>query len=248
MTTVEKIHAEVGQASAVLLQDAPYDAFQVESLNRLGFTQAETVRDFNDHKAHHGHAVYYSQKYPQYKFITEHQLAKVETKYKLRTAGLGEYKGNVPERNLHHILQFTADSVDIAYDGHRGVEYGGSFFSVPNDHYWPERRPSRRRDSRGPNGYRIYETYMDEARYLNNDDYDATRSSVATQTNQKLSFAEIVNRMPSACQITADEALFTIPDPELDPIVTLAVLGGYLVVTAWGAEASDPDVVNHRNN
>ncbi len=33
-----------------------------------------------------------------------------------------------------------------------------------------------------------------------------------------------------------------------DPIVLAKVQGGYLVVTAWGDEASDPDVVQPRRN
>lgn len=35
---------------------------------------------------------------------------------------------------------------------------------------------------------------------------------------------------------------------EEDPIVLCKVKGGYLIVTAWGDEASDPDVVNFNNN
>jgi len=33
-----------------------------------------------------------------------------------------------------------------------------------------------------------------------------------------------------------------------DPIVLLPVSEGYIVVTAWGDEASDPIVVNESNN
>ena len=35
---------------------------------------------------------------------------------------------------------------------------------------------------------------------------------------------------------------------EYDPIVLAKVQGGYLIVTAWGAEASDEDVLNPNNN
>lgn len=33
-----------------------------------------------------------------------------------------------------------------------------------------------------------------------------------------------------------------------DPVVLYPVREGYLIVTAWGDEASDPDVVNEVNN
>lgn len=33
-----------------------------------------------------------------------------------------------------------------------------------------------------------------------------------------------------------------------DPVVLQPVNGGYLVVTAWGNEASDENVINHNQN
>ena len=37
--------------------------------------------------------------------------------------------------------------------------------------------------------------------------------------------------------------------PELiDPVVLQRVVGGYLILSAWGPEASDPIVVNEINN
>ena len=36
--------------------------------------------------------------------------------------------------------------------------------------------------------------------------------------------------------------------PVPDPVVLKEVKGGFLIVTAWGDEASDPNVVNEINN
>ena len=34
----------------------------------------------------------------------------------------------------------------------------------------------------------------------------------------------------------------------LDPVVLQPVMGGYMILAAWGDEASDPLVVNEQNN
>ena len=58
------------------------------------------------------------------------------------------------------------------------------------------------------------------------------------QTNE---YRECVN-------ITAPRDLFENPVRDLDPIVTISVKGGHLIITAWGAEASDPEILNPKMN
>lgn len=254
-TLVQKIHAEVGQASAVLLQDAPYNSYNANFLTQLGFSSAENVQDYTDHKEHHGEAIYYSQKYPLYKFITEHQLGKIRTKYNLMTDQLSRFKGNIPEKNVEELMQFNIKRNDIETDQYRhlsditdrwAIETGRGVQSIYERLYMnspsTEVRINRdvRRPLTGPNFYT--EAFERTAEKMH-----AARREEKTQA-RNMHLNEIANEFPRACSITADRALFNAPDRDLDPIVTVAVKGGYLVVTAWGAEACDPDVVNQKMN
>jgi len=58
--------------------------------------------------------------------------------------------------------------------------------------------------------------------------------------------APIKDMETKGMEITGGFKLTKISPP--DPIVLKPVKGGYLIITAWGSEASDPDVVNPINN
>lgn len=270
-----------------LLVDMPYDIAKASNLARIGFKQSELVRDVRDHKQHHSDARYYQQKYPQYKFITEHQLEKIAGQYGLQTRELSAFLGAVPDKNLNDILNFKVFESDLPEPsifgrsliqlsaGGRGSggsvrslmdEYRTYYESVmmgsfglpdvdarigqvgervssddgpnfmaevhPNKSTWPQKKPH---ESGG-----VFDAFEQRAEKM--------RRQHEERKPRMLSFSEVMNERAGSCSITAESKLFVAPVPDLDPIVTVQVKGGYLIVTAWGEEASDPDVINPVNN
>jgi len=58
---------------------------------------------------------YFTQKYPQYKFITRASVIKLCQKYNLVLGSVEQYTGNVPEKNLLEIENFKIDKNDTCY-------------------------------------------------------------------------------------------------------------------------------------
>jgi len=68
--------------------------------------------------------LYFSNKYPLYKFITEDSVRKICEKYNLTYGEVGLYRGDVPDKNLKEIENFKVDKEDLFYrysDNHRGT-------------------------------------------------------------------------------------------------------------------------------
>lgn len=79
--------------------------------------------------------VYFTNKYPQYKFITKDSVLRLCKKYNLILGGVGEYIGGVPEKNLQDIEAFKVNEEDEAYQ----VDYGFG------DNYFYSQEESKRR-------------------------------------------------------------------------------------------------------
>lgn len=98
-------------------------------LKALGFNQAKLVSEAeqeqqrldklkkeNSEKMELIEAItYFSEKYPNYKFITEESVKKISSKYGLVYGEVGLYKGNVPEKNIEEIEKFKIDEEDELY-------------------------------------------------------------------------------------------------------------------------------------
>lgn len=114
-------------------------ANKAERLNRLGFTMSKDVKDYtlakrkvedvnseNEEKQRLIDAInYFSEKYPNYKFITEASVNKICHKYNLYLGDVNDYIGEVPDANLEVMERFEVDKCD------KGTEYMGQWPS-PN--------------------------------------------------------------------------------------------------------------------
>lgn len=102
---------------------------KAKRLRELGFTSTTEVIEgheeilrlnelerINDEKVILIQAIeYFSQKYPQYKFITKESIKLICDKYKLVFGSVNKYIGSVPMENLEHMEQFRIDDSDRAY-------------------------------------------------------------------------------------------------------------------------------------
>lgn len=184
---------------------------------------------------------YYRDKYPLYKFILDKDVDAICEKYGLIHGKVSGYIGFVPERNLREIEAFNVDVKDRRIVR---VPLGwglGEEIPLSLEHtqaYWREKEKERERERAA------YSSDM------------LTRNGMAVMAAMQQS----ITRIDEEFSIAAPISDFKLgPGEEIkgrrivakvvpDPVVLCAVAEGYLIVTAWGDEASDPLVQNELNN
>lgn len=264
----KEIHAAVDSADSVLLHYMPYDRQQAEALKAIGFTKSENYLDYQDHQTGNEHARYYRVKYPYYKFITQHQLDKIAKKYSLASGNINSFKGEIPEKNIYDMMRFRVSYGDLV-DERRLQSFAESVFAeyyntvfntrgglaglsaLPGQKF-PDVEVSRPTVIVGRSFSKTYEATIEDhftrqAEAREKQKAEARERKIKQDKERGsylMSLEEIQQDRPNCLRITAPAELFDRPNIDLDPIFTVAVNGGFLIVTAWGPEASDPDVIN----
>lgn len=231
-TEVDRLLAEAGiRKPEELLKTSELE--KAEKLKQLGFIQTKNVKDLelkeselkksreeNSKKELTEAIQYFSVKYPQYKFITEESVKKICEKYNLVYATVDRYIGDVPEKNLQHMLDFKIDESDEAWVfkvwGLR--EYSNSDFA----------------ESKLKRFKADFNDDEDEASY-----YKASLEICAPLKDFDLESYEVEDFKLSKIEI---------PDPVVLKPVAYKNNAYYLIVTAWGDEASDELIVNEKFN
>jgi len=161
--------------------------------------------------------LYFAQKYPTYKFITEESVIRICRKYNLVYGEVSKYKGTVPSKNLADIDRFKINMNDECYRS--------TFFS-DRDLYCSFSEIMHR-------SHKYYEVCpLEIAAPIK--DFNMSKSEIKN--------FKVVNKRVS------------IPDPiVLKPVVSPYDASNrptkhYLIVTAWGLEAKDDDVLNAIHN
>lgn len=172
---------------------------------------------------------YFSFKYPNYKFITEESVKKICQKYGLIYGEIRNYLGTVPDKNLAQMEQFKIDEIDELF-----------FYE---EMFW------------GFGGLRSM-----GRKYITRIEYDSY--------HQKRQEGHPDYRLSVTCAIAPLEIAAPIKDFNMegmeikdfkiskieihDPVVLKPVIFKkekfYLIVTAWGIEASDANVINEKMN
>lgn len=224
----------LASANEVIKEAASKDVNKVKRLLNLGFKQVQQVEEIQPlikkvelSKEQIDLVAYYKREYPLNKFITEEQVETICKKYNLVCGGVDRFKGFVPEKNLKQIEKFKLKS------NHRPMEYafGDVWFSFedlckPNSF-----------DSRGWYGHKTHYYEKSVKLGIPQNDYVRYKEGI------NLSICAPVKDMDmSGMTIKNGYKMETIHIP--DPVVLQAVKGGYLILTAWGDEASDPLVTN----
>lgn len=230
-TEVDKLLAEANISHSIDTEQQRALEKQ-KRLEALGFGStkhkkaAESVREMelmNEKKKELVDAInYFSAKYPQYKFITEHSVERICEKYGLVYGSVSRYIGEVPDENLKHIEEFKIDEEDECYMG----VYRSMFGTNDNVKYYDKR---------------MCDSYMER-----NGNF---RVSAFDQMIIKCPL-EIAAPLKDFEKSTVNGYRVEVDIP--DPVVLKPVFFGgnkhYLIVTAWGQEASDDLVVNEKMN
>lgn len=260
---VVEIHNEFECAADALLREAqeiinstPKVGDKANRLAAMGFTKVPEVAKAKEAEQKQAKSMadiesvrYYSMKYPNHKFITESQVIGICEKYDLVFGPSHCYTGFVPDKNLREIETFKLRDEDVVKYELRNRAGMRVIFLNSEDVKWVE-------DSD------IFEGY------LNNGEgvwYSGAESQVVFTRNGGRQIPNVVNEPfmkihradqgfmicaplkdmdTTGLRVNGRRVLREIPDP----VVLCPVRGGYLVVTKWGPEASDPEVVDQRNN
>lgn len=163
---------------------------------------------------------YFSFKYPAYKFITEESVKKICQKYGLVYGTIDRYIGTVPDKNLKHMEDFKISEDDECYL--KATSYGG-----PN----------------------LYIDYMNKKEF---EIFVKTRPlyNIERYSQCSLEIAAPITDFNLESHEVKDFKISKTPVP--DPVVLKPVIFNtqkyYLIVTAWGDEASDELVLNSNHN
>lgn len=202
-----------------------------DELNRL-----EKLSSENQSKKTLTEAInYFSFKYPNYKFITEDSVKKICAKYNLIYGEIGRYIGSVPDKNLKHIEDFKIDQNDecFIYEermfgfGLREMSMQKNFITF-NEH---------RKRKYTENEH--YKRGVLQDRRIHTINMKLPLEIAAPIKDFEIDKMEVTNFKLSKIEI---------PDPVVLKPVIFKGQKHYLIVTAWGIEASDELIINEKLN
>ena len=196
---------------------------------------------------------YYNREYPLQKFITEEQVKTICKKYNLVFTDVSRYKGSVPEKNLKEIENFKPKKEekntiiiqeffpysrsepysDIILENAEIKQHSGYWliFKIGTDKY----------AFQSENGINFYGRDHD-----NIFGYGHIGPGRFTINPGNLKICAPISDIDMSGLELKDYR--TIEKHIPDPVVLYPVKHGYLILTAWGKEAEDENVVNHINN
>lgn len=285
---VEQIHYEFEVAGENLLLEAQTLlktdktaelSAKAERLNKLGFRSSKEVTKASDYSKERSMAEvnaklieYYSRVYPMNKFINEASIKRICEKYGIVKGEVEWFIGEVPEKNLQEIENFSIKDEDAAWVKPSVTHHNSTFGSytdprkdVDYQFHLDREKSNKVLEQR----YKVDVEYykLAEEEYNNNPSatsrwFDMSRPSAPTllPSCTKKGFKMVapvsdfdtkkfdLKKTGYDLSKVVDEPDFTINHVIQDPIVSQPVRGGYLIVSAWGDEASDPDVVNQLFN
>lgn len=266
---VMQIHREFEGAADALLKSAKEiideaatkDVVKVSRLESLGFKQAAQVSELKPliqkaelSKEQIDLVKYYQRNYPLNKFITEDQVKEICHKYNLVCGEVGRFKGFVPEKNLKQIEGFNLKKEDkdvLIFT----CEYTGEAFFFDNNDFTAHGKNycvnNGNRfyivNSQGENIYKGKSLLTEKAllKFIGKITPRGFYGKLSNNATLKIC-APVKDMDLTGLELVEGYKLQKKHIP--DPVVLNPVKGGYLILTAWGDEASDPIVTNSINN
>lgn len=257
---VQQIHHEFHSAADNLLLEAKSiieeartkNVTKINRLELLGFKQAAQVTELKPlqkkadlSKEQLESLAYYQREYPFNKFITEEQVKIICHKYNLVCGEVSRFKGFVPEKNLSDIEKFKLKHKDNCL-----ITSVGSFdnleIRLKGEYYHIYKK-----DEKDEYNYGYQANFENPTRFYGSDSKAFRVTGISAKSfevyNNQLQICAPVKDMDiTGLELTEGYKLTKKHIP--DPVVLQPVKNGYLIITAWGDEASDELVVNQINN
>lgn len=243
---VAEIHNEFDTSTERLLNEAKsilaknINTSKGETLRSLGFTSskpsidsAADIKSKQENEQLAKHIEHYSTFYPNNKFITEKEVEKISKKYGLLCGEVGYYIGDVPDKNVSEISNFKLREEDCTKHkcGWYKVEYGGGFRPM----FLPSSKKENGHYGWIKNDWRIG-GFINSVKEGQEYHYERPEFKICASVKD---FDMNQMRVTDGYKLEQN-----IPDP----IVLQPVNGGYLIVSKWGLEAEDNDLVNEKLN
>lgn len=255
------------QAFEVLDNTSKINVEKAKRLASLGFTNSVSVqegltvqktKEFTEKQIEMVNS--YKKLYPKNKFITEDQVKQICSKWSLVMADLSCFKGFVPEKNLQDIEKFTnkykifnkqqylcqdgtiIDMTDTVVKlGQHGYYHFYNEHSIENIGKTQPISDTSRWVFQSNDGINFYGNGTVNGKYYDLT-HDHKRFNIQNRINP-LSICAPLKDMNVEGQTLKNGFFFEkkmVPVHVPDPVVLYKVEHGYIIVTAWGDEASDP--------
>lgn len=197
---------------------------------------------------------YYRQKYPFNKFITEQELDRICKKYNLIYAPVANYKKDVPDKNLKEI-EVCSKLANEDYPknilkckvvfSNFIISFGRDFLSMWNKSWWimPRTIDGNFRSTSAADEY-----YKNKYGIAGVDYVTSVVRNI--EINKQGLFIAAPNSHFDLTGLQKEGLLnstFTIVETK-DPIVFRFVKGGVQIISKWGLEAEDADLINEKMN
>lgn len=247
---------------------------EIELLESLGFTNSKKVRDLREKnklisqqnveiekvlskaKTNANLIIDYSVKYPQYKFITHDVIIYLMNKYNLHIGPISAYTGEIPLKNLKELR----DGKQIEDKDKSGSTI---FVRIKKEKFYEKSSHNYSYNE----SLEVIESLRKGILLLCHWDIKSTnqlweralctfvgKSSYSYSNLQACEF-DILHLGSENCILAPinhfDEKemdKYTTTVKKEDPVVFQFVVGGALVKTKWGLEASDPELLNEKEN
>lgn len=250
---IAEIHNEFNSASDRILMEAQkiLSTVNYEKAKRLanvGFENAREAKELNFVNSETAQLIErYQIKYPNNKFIDFETALAICKKYNLVMADVKRYTGFVPEKNLREIENFSCNYTDESIIT-VAVKYQNSkFLLIP-----PFAQSKINRELR-KKVYFSFESDWAAKSIIHRKFQEETGCQVYESLGAEYAIIEGLQ----ICAPKSDMNLNGLSNVSgkifgskhvPDPVVLQPVKGGFLIVTAWGDEASDELVVNEKMN
>lgn len=231
LISVENIHSEIFSVHEILVKEAEKIAGElledsekekiVRQLNEIGFTRAANIGEQVDALDRRKGIKWYEQNNPTQKFIDEETVLKICEKYNLYLTHVQYFTGKIPEKNQKEILDFRIKETALL-NGNR-VEWVNYSFDLIKVSY-------------------EYKKEIDVK-------WEA-RAQKIKELDKSMNLVGCCDLKIIASESELDMRFLQKRGRELvhDPVVLQPVKWGYLIVTAWGKEASDENILNEKMN
>ena len=247
---IAEIHESFDTASEKLLKEAKeilagsYDTEKGERLKAIGFVSAKKVveaekaiSDKRKNKELASLIEYYQMYYPNNKFITEEKTKEICQKYGLLCADTKYYISDVPEKNLSEIEAFKLRDDDM-----EKINY--NWYEIERTPNYSDYVPCYNKKDGAIWGFKIYR----RTPFFGMELYFEHRSETETHEFRKENLKICASVKDFDTNNMRIEDGYKLEQNLPDPIVLQPVKGGYLVVSKWGLEGQDADLINEKSN
>lgn len=264
---IEKIHRKfdtageklLAQAKEILATPIVNNSDKITRLNKIGFGTAKPIKDLEEVTKKKTEAQetieaieYYQTYYPSYKFISKSQIEKICKKYGLLFGESKNYLGDIPDKNLAEIEAFKLREEDyyeeISWSSM--FENFGMFMPIrsvlPRQWFWYENNQS---------------SQLVDKIEISNDTVTTQGLIPQIQASGNTAYYDATpKKTKPPFKICAPKKDFNTQGYEVkdgyklvyDPIVIQPVkyknIEGGLVISKWGLEGEDKDLVNEKLN